>query len=441
MLDSVLNFSCNIFYFFISIFPFFFSFQRKKNFKTICLIYLLSLLIYVPLVSSFDPLIPDSFKFLYWDIVCFLNSFIASSFFFLAYEESKGKRFFYIATGYLVFFIIMAMSMLIKQIFFLITSKTMNGFAVILMNLLISTLVSLLNFFVFRKSSKVYQGKNDSKYLIITVLLNVVFTAILANIPYFLFSEKDALAKITFSVISILFGYISLFSHSILIKKESEEIEKEKLQRETLLQEKVLNEKMKQYEIAQNMIDLVNAKYHDLKHHFGDIGFEKDSISQQIMHELASDVDMYDTYIHTGNEALDVILTELNMTARKKGVLTEIVVDGSCLSFLSVGELYSIFGNTIDNSLNYLKTIDDPNKKFIRINARKEKNISIIHVENYYEGEAINNKIVKTSSNEHGFGLKSIKLIARKYNGEVSFKTADNLFKVNIILFEPSSNM
>ena len=34
----------------------------------------------------------------------------------------------------------------------------------------------------------------------------------------------------------------------------------------------------------------------------------------------------------------------------------------------------------------------------------------------------------------HGFGMKSIRLIAEKYDGSLSVKTQDNVFNLNILL-------
>ncbi|MEG1510115.1 MAG: GHKL domain-containing protein, partial [Clostridia bacterium] len=40
----------------------------------------------------------------------------------------------------------------------------------------------------------------------------------------------------------------------------------------------------------------------------------------------------------------------------------------------------------------------------------------------------------KNDKNLHGLGLKNVKAIARKYNGEVNFEKANNLFSIIVLL-------
>ena len=71
---------------------------------------------------------------------------------------------------------------------------------------------------------------------------------------------------------------------------------------------------------------------------------------------------------------------------------------------------------------------------------QKEFKIISIDCMNYYESKIItkNNEII-TSKNEelgfHGYGIQSIKMIAKKYNGEVSIGLENNIFDLNILLF------
>ena len=47
-----------------------------------------------------------------------------------------------------------------------------------------------------------------------------------------------------------------------------------------------------------------------------------------------------------------------------------------------------------------------------------------------------NNKFITTKKDNqnHGFGLKSIDKIVKKYNGDIKISTNNNIFEINIIL-------
>ena len=61
-----------------------------------------------------------------------------------------------------------------------------------------------------------------------------------------------------------------------------------------------------------------------------------------------------------------------------------------------------------------------------------------IHEENFFDGDLIHeNNVRKTTKQNklyHGFGVKSIKLIAEKYHGDVSSSAKDGKF-ISDILF------
>jgi hypothetical protein len=45
----------------------------------------------------------------------------------------------------------------------------------------------------------------------------------------------------------------------------------------------------------------------------------------------------------------------------------------------------------------------------------------------------------KKDTLNHGFGMKSISLIVKKYNGNMSILTEDHIFHLNIVLLKPKS--
>ena len=66
-----------------------------------------------------------------------------------------------------------------------------------------------------------------------------------------------------------------------------------------------------------------------------------------------------------------------------------------------------------------------------------------INVNNYFRGEVVigDNGLpvtTKRSKDYHGFGLKSICMIVDKYKGDVSVRTENNVFNLNIVLPIPA---
>ena len=113
------------------------------------------------------------------------------------------------------------------------------------------------------------------------------------------------------------------------------------------------------------------------------------------------------------------------------------MLDGEALSFMSVQEINSFFGNAIDNAVEYLSFVDEE-KRFIRISSFQNGSILTIRIENYCDTPLNFDKnglpqTTKQDNGYHGFGTKSIQKIAQKYGGDASFMRQDDLFVVTAI--------
>lgn len=106
-----------------------------------------------------------------------------------------------------------------------------------------------------------------------------------------------------------------------------------------------------------------------------------------------------------------------------------------------------LIGNLLDNAYEAVNNVDNNHKKIIRIKVSLDRNVMHIEVENTYNGILCFDKdgellSTKSEAFEHGFGLRSIKRIIRKYNGIYDFapKTS-NLFTSSIILYQMQENL
>ncbi|MEG2640551.1 MAG: GHKL domain-containing protein, partial [Bacilli bacterium] len=99
--------------------------------------------------------------------------------------------------------------------------------------------------------------------------------------------------------------------------------------------------------------------------------------------------------------------------------------------------IYSLFGNAIDNAIEYLLK-KDMDKRFIRLHVKGINDMISIHIENYCDDDIqIVDGLPKTTKADklyHGFGTISMKKIVESYDGEIFLKRSDSLFVVNILI-------
>ena len=95
----------------------------------------------------------------------------------------------------------------------------------------------------------------------------------------------------------------------------------------------------------------------------------------------------------------------------------------------------------MDNSIEAVSKIDDINKREINIELVYRKKSLLIMISNSFSGAVKKDSkgnllTTKQDSENHGIGISSIKNAALKYNGIVNISTNDNMFKIQILLYD-----
>lgn len=195
-------------------------------------------------------------------------------------------------------------------------------------------------------------------------------------------------------------------------------------------------EERKQYELSKKTIDTINIKYHDLKHKLRGMNLPSEEIET-----IKDAVRIYGSRIRTGNEVLDVLLTENSLRCSEQGITLTYTGNGADFGFMRAMDIYSLFGNAISNAVEAVEKLADPEKRVIDISSERIGDMVNIRFCNYFDGGILmKNGIPQTSKVEeegfHGFGMKSIAIIAEKYGGGISVSAEDELFTLTVYLLQ-----
>ncbi len=196
-----------------------------------------------------------------------------------------------------------------------------------------------------------------------------------------------------------------------------------------------------QYRTSQENIDLINRKYHDLKHQLQIIRNESNiEKKNEYIDEIEAGIRKYEAENKTGNPVLDTILTSKSNLCLKHDIQLVAIADGQLLKDIHVMDICTIFGNALDNAIEYELQIPDKEKRIIHLTVSKKNSLIIILVENFCEEKVITEgeELTTTKSNRqyHGYGIKSIKYSIEKYGGFVNITNENNWFRVEMIIPE-----
>ena len=304
---------------------------------------------------------------------------------------------------------------------------------------LMIVVVALVFRFFFHKRSG---DRMFSKKILIVTILCLLTTVVLCSFEDIAFdglSDGRANHFASFELLCLRQSgnLLSILSCVLVLYLCSKAIVENHLAKEVEYLEHTMKQSKQQYEISKDTIEMINIKCHDIKYQIRSLAGNS-GIDPEKLKELENSVNIYDAKLDTGNQMLNVLLWEKSSFCKQNNINFGCMVDGTIFDFMDAGDLYCLFGNIIDNALEAVKNITDEKKRVINISARKRGNMIFIDQDNYY-----NNKLVfeeglpQTTKNDkrfHGFGLRSIKIIARKYDGEVSISTIKNVFHLSIIL-------
>lgn len=196
-----------------------------------------------------------------------------------------------------------------------------------------------------------------------------------------------------------------------------------------------------QYQEYKQSSELVNQHFHDLKHQLFTLAMEDDSKRrQQYLNEISTDINRYNVGVKTGNKIADVILTRKNAYCKQHQITFTCIANGALLNMVNTMDLCSLLGNSLDNAIESVEQLKDPQKRLINLRIINKGKLVIYQVENYTDNPADFDDLPQTTKHDkrrHGFGLRSIRRIAEKYGGTMTVINKDHWFRLTVLFEQP----
>lgn len=227
-------------------------------------------------------------------------------------------------------------------------------------------------------------------------------------------------------------GVSMLYAHLLSCRNNT-------IRRELDAVQNTLNNQYIQYKQSKEAIDIVNIKYHDMKHKINMLREMNDSEQRvAFLDRMEEEIKSYELQNKTENSVLDTLLTGKSLQCNKHDIIMTVVADGKLLDFMDAVDICSIFGNALDNAIEAVMKINNKEKRLIHLTVSKFKSFVMISIENYFEGDVKNDDGVflttKKNAKDHGYGIKSIKYTVEQYGGILDIKVKDNWFEVKILI-------
>jgi len=206
---------------------------------------------------------------------------------------------------------------------------------------------------------------------------------------------------------------------------------------EQLALRQILQQRESQYEFSRENIEMINRKAHDLKHQIRALEQVSDEERRKQLRQTRKAIDFYDAVVKTGNEALDTLLTEKSVYCSNRSIRLSCTVSTKQLEKIGLVDLYTLLGNAIDNAIESVDKLEEE-KRLISLTIRDQGKMLYLQVDNYYDGVIEMEEglpvTTKQDKDNHGYGVKSMKMIVDRYRGTMRVHTEGQIFSLQILI-------
>ncbi len=294
--------------------------------------------------------------------------------------------------------------------------------------------IYILNYLAFGKQLKSIRKMDVD--IVNVIILGLAFGAGNVFLMIFIGMYEDNIA-VLYLLYSVCFIYaVLLFVMDYLVLWRV----KQRTQRK--INEQLFSVEQKQFESLKRSMDAVNSRYHDLKYYVE--MFEKSGAAPDNLEDLKQAVQDYGAQLNTGNRVLDIVFSDKNRVCQQNGIVFSCMVTADKMPDMADSDMYSLFGNALDNAIEYLCKVE-PEKRLLNVRIRcKNVNFLLCDISNWcaMPPELTEEGTIATSKKDgglHGVGLSNMRRIVDKYGGGMEIKYKDNFFHLYFTFRLPQS--
>lgn len=266
--------------------------------------------------------------------------------------------------------------------------------------------------------------------LLLVIFAVIAFDVVNKNL------DMQGVGLITLLILRFVHFAVCLF----LLFAQFEMLYSRTLERRMLTEQQLAAQREQQYRLSRQNIEAINVKCHDIKHQIRALANGNAQVDEGVLRDLAAEVKIYDSTVETGNDALDTILTEKSLICSREGISLSCIADGKALTGFGAAEIYSLFGNALDNAIAAVTQVSDPERRSISLVVRRLGALASIHIENYFTGA---NELVfvdglpqttQADNDTHGFGTLSMRQTIEAHGGTLAFSTRNGVFALDAMV-------
>ena len=191
----------------------------------------------------------------------------------------------------------------------------------------------------------------------------------------------------------------------------------------------------KYYELLEEHQRETESLWHDMKKHMSAIKELYDgnlkSESFQYIYSLEEKINAIPKVIRTANPIIDALIMNELRKAKKDNIEVFLDVNISNSIKMEAIDLCVILGNTLENAIDACRVLPNGTPRTIEVQILQDESILLLSLKNPYDP---NSAAVSKEARTHGYGLKNVYKVIKKYGGDIEVTSTRNTYQVSMII-------
>lgn len=335
--------------------------------------------------------------------------------------------------------IILPVNLIILHMFSLVSGKNIQELMTVTGHMRIMILF-FSKFLFFLTCELIIKLKSNNDYFLNGYQWGIqlscfIISFIMTNILWKI-SENGNTKQTDFIFIYLLIVILNILLYILMAKMQKDNISKERYK----IMELKLNSQKEQYINMSKQYNEIKILRHDMKHCFMTISELIDNeryieIKEYIDNFFEQKIEKSEFIINTGNSIIDAVINNKITVCKKNNIQIKCMIDTQ-ISFKDETDISILLSNMLDNAIRGTQGCQNP---LIELTIQNKAGTYLfISVKNRINESVLNSnpnlETSKANNFSHGFGILSIKKIAKKHNGQVEIREESGFFINEILL-------
>ena len=195
--------------------------------------------------------------------------------------------------------------------------------------------------------------------------------------------------------------------------------------------EKLAEQSEENYKVLKNNEDELRILRHDMKNHImvlhEYIKNNDTEAAEKHLDGIEKTMKKISSVVYTTNPAIDAVLNIGGRKAYAEGVRYDVQVNLNEEVYIDSADICKLLNNAIDNAIEAATQCDDG---YIYAELSVSGEEMKIHIENSAKNKNRQSLFAtsKADKKNHGFGMRSMKNVVKKYNGYMNYEIKENVF-------------